>query len=234
MTKGLQFARILLYSPRYKKSIFLLTLSHLMFFFSSCVSWQTGERLRAQHAVYIGLDINNPADGKIYHHPMRGVQLPKYAYVLAPEKTYQKHIPLVKEVSGLKRQRREEAFNLRSTGRVVPVMLRRDNMGNYEFERCLSALPKGLIADDVSISPLLVSAREKDRQTGRKQYLLPDEHGSISKAQVSQPEKDQVILMAVCDYVVDPTLNIISNPIVWGYHIITLPIAIIDTLFVEK
>lgn len=219
---------------RYKKSIFLLTLSHLIFFFSSCVSWQTGERLRAQHAVYTGLDINNPADGKIYHHPVRGGQLPKYAYVLASEKTYQKLIPLVKEVSGLKRQRREEAYNLRSTGRVLPVMLRRDNKGNYEFERCLSALPKGLIADDVSISPLLASAREKDRQTGRKQYLLPDEHGGISEPQISQPKSEHLILITVCDYVVDPTLTIITNPIVWGYHIITLPIAIADTLLAEK
>lgn len=61
--------------------------------------------MRAAHEVYTGLDINDPADGKIYHRPVSGLQLPENCYVLAPEKTYQRDVPPVKDVSGLTREK---------------------------------------------------------------------------------------------------------------------------------
>lgn len=208
----------------------LLILAAFLFSTASCISWQTGERMRAAHEVYTGLDVNDPADGKIYHRPVSGLQLPRNCYVLAQEKTYQREVPPVKDVSGLQRQRKDEAYNLRPTGRVVPVMLRLDKKGNYVFERALTALPKGLVADDADISPLLTQARENARQEGNKQYILPAELGENGKPQITQLGAGRRVLIAGCDYVVDPVLSVISTPVVWGYMIATLPISVIELL----
>lgn len=208
----------------------LLTVVILLIFTSSCISWQTGERLRAQYAVYTGLDTDHPVDGKVYYYAMNGNQLPENCYVLAPEVNYHKDIPICKDVSGLYRQPKEEACHVRPTGRVVPVILRRDSRGNYVFERSLTALPKGLIADDAAISPLLAQARENARQEGNKQHVIPAEHGGTANPQLSQPRLGRRILITGCVYVVDPLLSVISTPVVWGYHIVTLPYSFIKVI----
>lgn len=206
----------------------LLALIALLFSLSSCVSWQTGERLRAPYERYTGIDIDHPSDGKIYYRPARGCQLPETCYVLASEKTYIKKVPLCQDVSGLFPQPKEQARDLRPTGRVVWVRLRRNEEGNYVYDRTVATLPKGVVADNAAISPLLVYAREIARQNGHKQYILPSEHDSEPKPRLFQPGLSRRILICGCDYVVDPVLSIASFPIIMGYYIVTTPLSIVN------
>ncbi len=88
---------------------------------SSCTTWQLGERLRTPYTTYTGLDVERPADGKIYHRPTRGLEVSETCYVLAPEKTYNIIPPLTYDASGLCGKPEEEAAWLAAHGCPLPT-----------------------------------------------------------------------------------------------------------------
>ncbi len=193
----------------------------------SCTCWQLGERLRAPYTTYTGLDIERPADGKIYHSATRDWEVAETCYVWAPEKTYNIIPPLWHDASGLSYPPEKEAGNLHPTGRVVPVVLQRDENGSYRYARSLSALPDGLVSGDYNISPQLTQARENARQAGNKQRPLPAEKGTDNTPVRMEPGLGKRILIGCCDYVVDPMLTIMTIPVEWPCSIVALPFVII-------
>ncbi len=211
------------------KQIASLLLAVAALLLPSCTGWQLGECLRAPYATYTGLDIERPADGNIYHRPAGGTELCETCYVLAPESTYNIDPPVLYDASGLYPKPRKEACNLRPTGRVVPVCLKRDGEGNYQLESALAALPKGLVAEDAAISPQLAQARENARQAGNRQYTLPTEDGGKPVPQLTQPGLGRRLAIGSCDYLVDPLLSIATLPVELAWNILTLPYAIIET-----
>ncbi len=192
----------------------------------SCTCWQLGERLRASCTTWTGLDIERPVDGKIYHKPTHGWAVAEFCYILAPEKTYNIIPPLTCDASGLHYPPEKVAGNLTPTGRVVPVALRRDVNGSYQYARSLSALPGGLVAEDYAASPQLTQSRENTRQSGNKQRPLPAEDGS-DNARYTEPGLGRRVLIGTCDYVVDPLLTVVTIPVEWSYSIAALPFVVI-------
>ncbi len=198
----------------------------------SCTCWQLGERLRAPYITYTGLDIERPADGKIYHKPTHGWAVAETCYVLAPEKTYNIIPPLTYDASGLHYPPEKVVGNLTPTGRVVPVALRRDDNGSYQYARSLSALPGGLVAEDYAVSPQLTQARENARQSGNEQRPLPAEDGS-DNARYTEPGLGRRVLIGTCHYVVDPLLTVVTIPVEWTCSIAALPVVVIYECITE-
>ncbi len=181
----------------------------------SCKQWFIGDHLRGASTSYTGVDIFHPVDGKIHFDTRQKNKILREAYVVAPEVTYCKQPPCwdasIHDIGDWSNVPAAKAENIRPTGRIVVAKI-----GYGGFREIVPALPKGLTAYDAPTHDIDAVAQMKMPHIvcyWTPEDIYPDSLGELGTAREEKPGFARRALIATCDYVVDPLLNILTIPV---------------------